>query len=324
MFKLSFHFSLRLSAKGQAAKRPVSSGITPDGFVHMAMETIRQQAAVRSKSTIDNYETALRSFTDYVATRSGQPGLDHLLMEGYQQWLLRQGVTLNSVSCYMRSLRSLLNKTYPHVLTDRLFEHVFTGKMRTDKRSISIDDVCRISRLQLPPASALAFSRDLFLFSLYALGMPFVDMAFLRKTDISNGYICYNRHKTGQRIRIKIEPPMQHIIERYGRQAVGVFVFPILTSPDSPTLNVEYETARSRYNRHLRRLGCMACIPRTLTSYVARHSWASAAYHSNIELSVISKAMGHASPNTTLTYIREIDDRRIEAANSMLIRMVTK
>ena len=85
----------------------------------------------------------------------------------------------------------------------------------------------------------------------------------------------------------------------------------------------EYETARSLYNRHLKKIGTMAGIQRTLTSYVARHSWASLAYHSNVDLSVISKALGHTSPNTTLTYIREIDDERIDQANHRLLEEIT-
>jgi integrase len=67
----------------------------------------------------------------------------------------------------------------------------------------------------------------------------------------------------------------------------------------------------------------MAGLAHRLTSYVARHSWASMAYHANIDLSVISKALGHTSPNTTLTYIREIDDQRIDQANHLLLNQIT-
>ena len=323
MIKFSFHLSI--GQPDHEADKTVQKDLVLEipELLQAAQEVIRQMAVARSKSTIDNYETALRSLIRYTKTLPAMPPLNALFMEGFLQWLLGQGISLNTISCYMRSLRSLLIKIYPKTEINNLFEHTFTGKTQTEKRSISLHDAKRLSMLQLPPQSSIEFSRDLFLFSFYALGMPFVDMAFLRKSDIRAGYIVYNRHKTGQRIRVRIEPPMQDIIERYRKQD-SPFVFPIITSTDSTVLTQEYETVRSRYNRHLRRLGKMLGLPKVLTSYVARHSWASAAYQANVELAVISKALGHTSPNTTLTYIREIDDSRIDSANSKLIEQLSK
>jgi integrase len=239
-------------------------------------------------------------------------------MERYQQWLHEQHVTPNTISCYMRSLRSLLYRLKPSLKQQSLFDTVYTGKAHTDKRSIPFADIVRIRGLSLSPASPLAFSRDLFLFSFYALGMPFVDIAFLLKSQIHNDHIIYYRHKTGQRICIKLETPIEQIIHRHIRED-SPYVFPILSAGTHADVFRDYENARSRYNRHLRKIGEMAGLAHRLTSYVARHSWASMAYHANIDLSVISKALGHTSPNTTLTYIREIDDQRIDQANSLLL-----
>lgn len=243
-------------------------------------------------------------------------------MEHYQQWLHEQHVTPNTVSCYMRSLRSLLYRLKPSLKQQSLFDTVYTGKAHTDKRSIPFADIVRIRGLSLSPASPLAFSRDLFLFSFYALGMPFVDIAFLLKSQIHNDHIIYYRHKTGQRICIKLESPIEQIIHRYIRKD-SPYVFPILSTGTHADVFRDYENARSRYNRHLRKIGEMAGLAHRLTSYVARHSWASMAYHANIDLSVISKALGHTSPNTTLTYIREIDDQRIDQANHLLLNQIT-
>ena len=86
----------------------------------------------------------------------------------------------------------------------------------------------------------------------------------------------------------------------------------------------EYETARNRYNRHLRQISKIAGLRRSLTSYVARHSWASMAYSNNVDLAVISKALGHSNTETTMVYIREIDDNRIDMANRKLLGTITK
>lgn len=316
MFKISIQLSCDWFKSFQSETH--KNTMTNQNFVNLATKTIHDLEAVRTKSTIDNYRTALRAFCRYAGADVSMNEISPHLIEGFQQWLREHQVTQNTISCYMRSLRSLLHQMSPAMKQQLLFEHVFTGKTHTEKRSIPTDDIERLRRLPLRSLSPMAFSRDLFLFSFYALGMPFVDMAFLQKRQMSEGYITYHRHKTGQRIRVKIEPPMQAIIDRYSCQQ-SLFVFPILDTQDDKPLMTAFETARTRYNRHLKRIGKLAGLSRHLTSYVARHSWASLAYHANIDLSIISKALGHTSPKTTLTYIREIDDNRIDQANSLLL-----
>lgn len=315
MFKLSINLSFRLfNNKGNSKK----GNISPQ-FLILATELTQSLAEIRAKSTIDNYQTALRAFCRFAGADVTMDAIDTHLLERFQQWLLEHHVSQNTISCYMRSIRALLYQLSPTMRHQSLFDNVYTGKMRTDKRSVPVEDISKIRQLILIPGSSLAFSRDIFLFCFYALGMPFVDVAFLLKRQIKDGYIVYHRHKTGQRIRVKLEPPMQQIICRYCR-ADSPYVFPILTISNKKTVMQEYEKVRSRYNRHLRKIGEMAGVGRKLTSYVARHSWASTAYHANVDLSVISKALGHSSPNMTLTYLREIDDNRIDMANRELLQ----
>ncbi len=315
MIKISINISFSWFKK----KWNLWSGHDRQTFICSALQLLESLSKSRSKSTLDNYRTALSSFRVYLQQDLLLKDIDANIIEGYERWLRNKGVSPNTISCYMRSLRSLIHKIQPETDVQQLFKGVFTGKERTEKRSISLEDITRIQQLNLSTSSHIAFARDLFLFSFYALGMPFVDMAFLRKSQLTDGYIIYHRHKTGQRICIKIEPPMQQIISRY-EVAGSPYVFPILIHTDNEQRDHEYESARASYNRHLKRLGKMAHTQRPLTSYVARHSWASTAYHSNVSLSVISKALGHRSANTTQTYLESIDDDGIEVANHQLLQ----
>ena len=111
---------------------------------------------------------------------------------------------------------------------------------------------------------------------------------------------------------------MQDIINRYAREDSG-YLFPILTCKDEKLAMREYERKRSKYNRLLGQLAKKAMLPH-LTSYVARHSWASIAYSNNVALPIISKAMGHTSTQTTLIYISEINNHKIEEANKSMMR----
>lgn len=323
MFKLSIRLSFHLFNSNKRNNIERKNTEVTHRFIEKATATILSLEGVRAKSTIDNYQTAMRSFCQYAGVSVALESIDTRMIEGYQQWLRENQIAKNTISCYMRSLRSLLYQTWPPLKNSALFDHVFTGKNHTDKRSVPLSDIVRIQQLQLPRQSPIAFSRDIFLFSFFALGMPFIDIAFLQKQQLKDGYIVYHRHKTGQRIRVKIEPPMQQIIHRYTHED-SPYVFPILPVHDVPRMITSYESARTRYNRHLKKIGVMIGVQHKLTSYVARHSWASTAYHSNVDLSVISKALGHTSPNTTLTYIREIDDTRIDTANHHMLQDILR
>lgn len=275
----------------------------------------------RSKSTIDNYRTALRSFLGYAGSSVTLRSVNANLMEGYQRWLKQNDVNLNTISCYMRSLRRLF-RIAGLKECDACFTNVFTGNAQTEKRSLATEQIGCLKELQLAQGTSLRMARDLFLFSFYAQGMPFVDLAFLRKSNIRNGYIIYSRHKNGQTIRIKIERQMQDIINMYARKE-SPYLFPILKATEPNAAMREYETKLRRYNNMLRKLASMAELP-SLSSYQVRHSWATLAFSSNVELPVISKGLGHTNPQTTLIYIRGIDDNRVADANRLIINAVDR
>jgi integrase len=147
--------------------------------------------------------------------------------------------------------------------------------------------------------------------------MPFVDIAFLRRSQINDNQLTYYRHKTGQRIVIPLEPCMNEIISRY--QSDSEYVFPLLRSLEPQKAYNEYLQMLNRYNRSLKTLARKAGVTRRLTSYTPRHTWASVAYDQNVDLSVISKALGHTNTQTTLTYIKEISDNRLAEANHLIV-----
>lgn len=320
MIKIVFHFSIRIyHENGKTGNKKTVNKQPGSRFIDIATKAIEQLTASRGKSTLDNYRTALGSFLRFAGQGITVERISQQIVEEWQKWLEEQGVRLNTISCYMRSLRSMVSHAGTNSSLDEAFNTVFTGSTKTDKRSLSSADLRKLCSVQLPADSPLRFTRDIFLFSIYALGMPFVDLAFLRKKQISGGYIEYQRHKTRQPVRVKMEPVMQRIINRYSRTD-SPYVFPILKTGSMD----EYQMARNQYNRHLRRLSEMGRLSRRLTSYVARHSWASMAYSANVDLSVISKALGHSNSKVTMTYIREIDDSRIDKANRKLLKDIAK
>lgn len=316
-FRIKFEFHLYIHRDTESGKKEQEKNKSIDLFCMLATEEIERQKLMMSRSTIENYLTALRSFQDFLFGSFTDGYLDSNLFRQYEHWLHNRMVKPNTVSCYMRSLRSLVTKIYGDE-GRCMFKHVYTGLAATEKRSISTDDITKLRNLQLKDGSFLSLARDLFLFSFYAFGMPFVDMVFLQRSQISDGRFTYYRHKTGQQVTVKIEACMQEIIERYqGRSPL--YVFPMIHTTDPQGAYDEYLKMLNHYNRTLKRLASMAAVDHQLTSYVSRHSWASIAYDNNVDLSVISKALGHANPQHTLIYIRQINDRRVYDANQQIL-----
>lgn len=110
------------------------------------------------------------------------------------------------------------------------------------------------------------------MFSFYARGMAFIDLAYLTKENIQGEYIIYRRHKTGQELSIKLEICLKTIIDRYSHYSNGTFLFPILSESTQ-----NYDSALRLHNIHLKKISGFMGLPKPLTSYVARHSWATLA-----------------------------------------------
>ena len=340
MIHISFQVNIHWGSHWLHRKnKQQSKTIQKQRLEERAQEAMEELSRRRAKSTIDNYQTALRSLLTYAGKDISVNDINTALMEGYQRWLQIRGVGRNTSSCYMRSLRALLHHINPKANYKETFKNVFTGNEKTEKRAIREEEIKKIKGSPLPTSpsplptsphwgrgkeqrkdAAIERARDYFLFSFCAMGMPFIDLAFLRKAQVKDGYIDYRRHKTGQHIRVKIEPLMQEIIDKYARKS-SPYLFPILTNSYHEQAMREYERKRSKYNRLLGQLAKRAQLPH-LTSYVARHSWASIAYNHDVALPIISKAMGHTSTQTTLTYIREINDQRMEEANFQLVKNI--
>ena len=281
-------------------------------FLTTVMNEIEKRRGQTSTSTVENELTAVRSFTKYADRNLTMADITPQLMRGYERWLLDRGIRPNTSACYLRSIRAVLNRCGQD--GSSLFSEVRTGGDVTEKRAADIKTIQKIKEVHLNPDSFLSFARELFIFSIMAMGIPFVDLAHLRKSDIRNGYLIYHRRKTGKRVKIKIEPCMQEIISRHCNHN-GPYIFPLLYGNSEK----EYHSLLCRYNRALAKLTAITDLTLRLTSYTPRHTWASMAYQKGQPLSVISKGLGHSSPVMTQTYLKEMDNTAIEQANRVLL-----
>ena len=184
--------------------------------------------------TARNYTRTLNSFSAFLGgTDLPFAAFTEPLVEEYNAYLVRRGVVRNTVSFYMRILRAVYNRAVRQRLTEQSFPFsgVYTGIDHTRKRAVEERLIGRLRNLDLSGSDALALARDLFIFSYCTRGMSFVDMAFLRKRDLSGGEINYVRRKTGQLMTVHLETCMREIVRRYEwRTRNTPYVFPLLTA----------------------------------------------------------------------------------------------
>ena len=289
------------------------------GFMQDIIRQLKQLGKVRTSET---YTAALASFMKF---REGQDILldeiDSDTMMLYEAWLNSNGNCPNTTSFYMRILRAVYNRAVEKELTEQKypFKHVYTGIGKTVKRALPLKSIKRIKELDLTLKPHLDYARDMFLFSFYTRGMSFIDMAYLKKSDLKNSVIIYRRRKTGQQLSIKWEKCMEEIIAKYNGCFTAQYLLPIITNP-CVNERTQYRNAISRINVALKEVACLAGLNMPLTLHCARHCWASIAKSKNIPLSVISEGMGHDSEETTRIYLASLDTNVVDRANSLILK----
>ena len=288
-------------------------------FMHGVIAQLKQLGKIRTSET---YTATLKSF---MAFRESQDvpldGISSDMMLLYEAHLKTRDVSMNTISFYMRNLRAVYNRAAEKGLTpqNNPFRHVYTGVDKTIKRAIPIKEIKALKELDLSLKPSLDFARDMFMFSFYTRGMSFIDMAYLKKSDLQNGILTYRRRKTGQQLSIKWEKCMEDIVSKYPQNQTD-YLLPIIKE----TVNErrQYDNALHLVNYHLKDLSSMLKLQRPLTMYVARHSWASAAKARNIPLSVISEGMGHDSEATTQIYLASLETSVVDKANKMILGLL--
>ena len=174
-------------------------------FMHRVIAQLKQLGKIRTSET---YTATLKSF---MAFRESQDvpldGISSDMMLLYEAHLKARDVSMNTISFYMRNLRAVYNRAVKKGLIpqNNPFHYVYTGVDKTIKRAIPIKEIKALKELDLSLKPSLEFARDMFMFSFYTRGMSFIDMAYLKKSDLHNGILTYRRRKTGQLLTIKWE-----------------------------------------------------------------------------------------------------------------------
>lgn len=290
-------------------------------FIARAREEIEKTNSLCSRSTTKNRKTAVNAFERFLQ-EEGKAGLtaDGLtcdMIKAFETWQLEQSLRLSYVRCNHRNLRVIVDR-----ITGRgkdIFKGVRTSNTQTEKRAVDEETIKRLEESRFPEGSRKTLARYVFLFCFYAMGIPLIDAAYLKKKQYKDGQIIYYRHKTHRQVKVKVTPELKQIIDKLSPKD-SPYLLPILTSEDRDEAERQYKRFQQKYNRTLAEISEEFGMEAHLTSYTPRHTWASIAFAKGISINVISQALGHSNTRTTQNYIRELRCDQLEDANMVVIR----
>lgn len=302
-----------------------------------------------SEKVIARYEKAKRfgmanSFKDSVSVFLKYHGNDQLLLSDIDETFLEDleadyvgsGNKINGLGVRLRGIRRIYNLAIKDKDTEVSANDYPFGRggysikrEKSQKRAVKLDVIQAIRQLELEEGSASWHHRSYFMFMFNMRGMNFIDMAFLRIDAIKDGRIRYKRRKTkrGNSVKefdIKITDDAQKIIDYYAkRRTKSDLIFPIMEdvidSGDDQRIYSLYQNRLRNHNRRLNTIGKAIGLETKLTTYVARHTFATAGLHKGVSKAQIGDMLGHTSYYTTEAYFDDFDKEVLDDAADQIL-----
>ena len=250
-------------------------------------------------------------------------------LKEYEDWLAGQQSSPNTISTYMRTLQAVYNRWMSPGIEGYnpvLFKDVYTKVESRTKRALTAEQMEQLrntdfSVLTLRQQQVLTY----FLLMFMLRGMPFIDLAHLRKSDLRNRRITYRRHKTGKLMVVDVPPDAMRLLQKYRDKTDSEYLFPLLHGGlFMEEHHHRYQETLRHFNRELARLMKQLMPGVSVSSYTARHTWATLAYHSGVPVGLISQSLGHSSIRVTMTYLKPFDAEVIDRINRQVISLVKK
>lgn len=261
------------------------------------------------------------------STRLNFEDVNLSLLSKFEAFLRFRGGSDGGISVRMRCIRTVFNVAVERNITSAdyyPFRKYKISKLKGKgaKRALEIDEVYKILNMDTSKYPELVDSRHYFLFSFYTRGMNFADMLTLRWGSVKDGIIQYTRSKTKGNFKIKILPPVQEILDYYKVRPNGTrYIFPLLKNDNLSPIEIERAKKQTLkiFNMDLKQIALYCKIEKTLTSYVARHSFANCLKQKGVATDVISESLGHKNLEVTQAYLKELDSSILDEASELLL-----
>lgn len=294
----------------------------------------RQIAAMKQAEKINTaikYTATRTSLVKFHPAKLRFEEINGKFLNEFEAFLHSEGNQPNSIATKISVLKAVYNKA----LADKVFickENPFTiykvGRLwtQTRKRAVHKEDIQRLMQAELPATRSpyMEFARDIFLFSYFTAGINFKDIATLRHDNIEGSRVYYTRHKTGKQLSCPLTVQARQIIAKYTTEEAdnNQYVFPILDRKIHRTeqqMHNRMHKVLTHVNKGLREWSRLLGLKTTLTTYVARHTFATVLKRSGVSMALISESLGHSDLSTTQIYLDAFENEQIDQAMQNLL-----
>ncbi|MBY0425204.1 MAG: site-specific integrase [Cytophagales bacterium] len=321
-------FNKRFLTNVKAEKSDVFS------FFEAYIKELNSEERIGTASSYNNAFVSFKNFLDDKRRKSlpfDQVTPDFL--NKYEKWMVDQDNSLTTVGIYTRSLRTIINQAIEKGLM-KVEDYPFgTRKYKipagsNTKKALDKTDIKRIVEL-VPENNAIAKARDLWLFSYLSNGANIKDVSLLKYKNLDKRSIQFIRSKTERSTKQDLKPIvvmrtqfLDEIITKWGVGPIepNNYVFGIVSDIDSPKRKKEKINQLTKtINKYMKRIGEQFGIDINLTTYVARHSYATVLKRSGASIEMISESLGHKDLKTTENYLGSFeDDVKMSFQNKLL------
>lgn len=286
-------------------------------LIELLRKKVEAARALCSVKTSINRTTAINTLERFFIEelQGGQDITLHNLsnshIKSFERWHREKGYSRNYSACNMRNLRAVINMSSNRNICKELFVNIRTSNTETRKRAVEREVMLKLNSMKLQPNSTEELVRDITIFQFRAMGMPLIDLAFARKTQLKDGHLTYRRHKTNCQTSVLITDAMAEILNRLSPKDTQ-YLFPIITTEEPREAAQQYKRFLQKTNRTLEKISAKSGHNVRITSYTPRHTWASLAHEAGENINYISQALAHTNIQTTRSYINNISSDIID------------
>lgn len=286
-------------------------------------EIIDEMTRAGNISNAKAYQSTRDSIIKFKGKKIKFKDISTTFLEKYEVFLRENGNQNGGISFKMRGFKALFNKARNRQIIPKTpypFEDYKISKLKSNisKRALTIEEFKKIRDADLSNHQYLIDAYNYFMFSIYTRGMNFKDMMILKWSNIQNNRIHYTRSKTKGKFNIEIIESTAKILSYYKNQNRPTqFVFPILLNEKLTPEQIHYRKQKvlKTYNSRLKEIAQLVGIDAKLTSYVARHSFATILKMKGTSIEKISEMMGHADVSVTMNYLKEFSNDDLDIEN---------
>jgi len=274
------------------------------------------------------YSCAVNKLKEYTSRENlSFEEVNYSFLQGFNTSLLTDGMKINGISNYLRTIRALFNKAIKEGIVsvnNYPFSQFKIKYEKTINRTLTIEEIANIATYDLTPDSKIWHYRNLFLLSYCLIGVNFADMLTLKKENLVDGRVVFRRKKTHKVYSILLQPKAEELFNLYSVNRIigkNAFLLPFIENKNNPVaLKKDILQVTKNTNEYLDKLAKLCKISKPITTYYARYSWANAARNLGYSKDLIAEALGHEYGNkVTGIYLDNYSNAILDEMNAKVI-----